>query len=484
MTADRNSAGKTRRSTGKTARPKSSTRRAPARASDKSVATTSVMVSDFAVANPPTIDIPAMICQPEKNFYYWLTSNHATGAGAVVELGTWLGSSTAYLSAGLHGRQMHCYDGFVWSAQYNWKSGIKLESGADFSHIFLDNMKKCGANVVVHQSNIDGFTWDGSPIELLVIDMGKVAGELATLLTIFAPGFVPGQTRISLQDYQYFPGYQISIVMDAIRASVELENVVVAVNSNLQPNTVSFLVTKPIDTAALAEVVDTFKSWSVKRIRSTWARIVEPLPEQARARMAPGLAFFLYDAGHAEAAVEALAETSMDRLMLKRWKRMADNQDFSRRYPELFTSWAEAQTRKVHVVTPSAKAPKPLGAARKVVSVVRQLDPSEQLDGLIAHLAITPQDAAARERLISAAFIARQEQKALDCLIRHDLADLSAPRIESLFKRVYMACKEALNAGDRDRALSCFQTLARADDQHPWVRALRPSLSERAVSAA
>jgi hypothetical protein len=128
---------------------------------------------------------------------------------------------------------------------------------------------------------------------------------------------------------------------------------------------------------------------------------------------------------------------------------------------------------------------KHLNAARNVVSVARQLgDQSELVDGLIALLEITPDDQATRERLCSAALRAHQEQRALDYLARHGHADLSEPRIESLHKRVYKACRNAMRADDCDLALSCFQTLALVDHSHPWVEALRPSLAKKAASGA
>ena len=129
--------------------------------------------------------------------------------------------------------------------------------------------------------------------------------------------------------------------------------------------------------------------------------------------------------------------------------------------------------------------PTHLKAAQKVVGVARQLgESSELVDGLIALLEITPDDKVTRERLVSAALSAGQEQKALDWLARHGHADLTAPRIESLHKRVYKACRNAMSAGDIDLALSCFQTLALVDDKHPWVEALRPVLARKAATTA
>src|SRR5262249_46268038 len=151
-----------------------------------------VVVSDFAASQPPKIDIPAMICQPEKNYYYWLAANHAPGVGDVVEFGTWLGSITAHLSAGLGGRTLHCYDHFIWADHYNPKADVQLEHGEDFTDLFLRNMERYGANVVVHKAKMKDIAWDGGPIELLVLDAPKQASDMARLLGVFGPSLIPG----------------------------------------------------------------------------------------------------------------------------------------------------------------------------------------------------------------------------------------------------------------------------------------------------
>jgi hypothetical protein len=484
---------------------------------ERTTANGAVVASDFAEANPPAIDIPSMICPQERNFYYWIASNHAPGVGAVVEFGTWLGGSTAHLSAGLRGRAMHCYDNFLWYEDDNSKSDVKLKEGDDFFPLFAANIGRYGANVIVHRSTIADFTWEDGPIELLVVDAPKLAADFARLLTVFAPCLIPGQTRIVLQDYQHFPSYQISVVMDAIRASAALEHVVVAVNSNRQPNTVSFLVTSPIDIAAIEDVALGLKTWSSERIHATWSRIMAPLPDQARARMAPGLALFLYDAGHEDEALGVLAETPMDKTMLKRWKRMGELKHAmagirpSDSYPRLYRLMQETRLDPTRAI-PNAKRQENLflavsldrdadprrylaawkqvlaqssprsnaakRAAKRIVSVADEVgEPSDVVDGLIALLEIAPEDRGTRERLASAAIGALPAQKALDCLARHGLADLAAPKIDSLHARVCRACEDAARAGDTGLALSLFRSLERVDDRHARVEALRPSLA-------
>jgi len=129
--------------------------------------------------------------------------------------------------------------------------------------------------------------------------------------------------------------------------------------------------------------------------------------------------------------------------------------------------------------------PEELGAARKVISSANGLqDYSELVEGLIAHLEITPGDTVLGVRLASAALRAGQEERALEYLARHGMADLSLRQVAGLQKRVLRACKNAMRALDFDHALSCFHALELADAKDPAVEDLRPIVAKRAASNA
>jgi tetratricopeptide (TPR) repeat protein len=126
--------------------------------------------------------------------------------------------------------------------------------------------------------------------------------------------------------------------------------------------------------------------------------------------------------------------------------------------------------------------PDNLGAARRVISSARVLkDYSELAEGLIAHLEITPGDTSMGLRLASAALRAGQEERALEYLARHGMADPSARQVVNLRRRVLRACRNALQAFDFDHALSCFRALELASPEDPTVEALRPSLARKAA---
>ena len=129
--------------------------------------------------------------------------------------------------------------------------------------------------------------------------------------------------------------------------------------------------------------------------------------------------------------------------------------------------------------------PSDLGAARRVVGSASALkDHSELVEALIATMDIIPGDKALGQRLAVAALRAGQEERALEYLARHGMADLAVRQIENLQRRVLRACENAARAHDFDHALSCFRALELADGQNPAVEALRPTLAKRAASNA
>ena len=76
------------------------------------------MSAQVGVMERPIVDgppIPAMTTDAERECYYRLAKD-AAGKGAVVELGAWMGASTAYIAAGIRDSgvpvKVHVYDKF------------------------------------------------------------------------------------------------------------------------------------------------------------------------------------------------------------------------------------------------------------------------------------------------------------------------------------------------------------------------------------
>jgi tetratricopeptide (TPR) repeat protein len=129
--------------------------------------------------------------------------------------------------------------------------------------------------------------------------------------------------------------------------------------------------------------------------------------------------------------------------------------------------------------------PANLAAARRVVLAARQLgDYSELVSGLSALLELEPTSTDMAQRLAAAALHSGEEQGALEQLARLGLADLSVRQIAGLHSRVFSACRNAINAADFDRALSCFQILELVDREHSSLEPLRAVVANKAAANA
>lgn len=175
-------------------------------------------VSDFKAAPWRNIDrvemehamsVPTMLSKREQKLYYWLTSHWTQDIGAVVDLGCFVGGSTARLADG-HvdaGKRhwIHAYDRFKaddrTKAQELYRKGIPPFDGTDIYWLARDLLEPWEDRVTLHRGDILTKTWDGSPIELLVMDAAKSTETADGIAERFFPYLIPGQSLVVQQDY-------------------------------------------------------------------------------------------------------------------------------------------------------------------------------------------------------------------------------------------------------------------------------------------
>lgn len=171
--------------------------------------------------------IPSMLDDDTKRYYKWLGSNAYTGAGAAVELGPWLGSSTVALLEGLEtnpafaGRRLQTFDSFVWGQWMTESIFPRLATrdvpapGESFLGLFHHYMgeyrdwvepKACylerhAAQLENHPAAQRRFVWSGEPIELLIYDFGVDVWEIDRVWDLLADSFISGRTVIVLNPY-------------------------------------------------------------------------------------------------------------------------------------------------------------------------------------------------------------------------------------------------------------------------------------------
>src|SRR5690606_1698818 len=133
------------------------------------------------------LDIPAMLTPPERHYIHWHMKNIFTGSGEAVELGSFLGGSTAATLSGLvknsnkkaSQRILKVYDLFEWTlADLNvYKSVFDINAdikvGESFQPLFYKHIHPWTSQVKIFPGDIHNHTWSGEDIEYLFVDLMK-----------------------------------------------------------------------------------------------------------------------------------------------------------------------------------------------------------------------------------------------------------------------------------------------------------------------
>lgn len=151
-----------------------------------------------------------MLDYEDRQYFTWLTGTRYTGVGAVIDLGTWLGSSAACLAEGLRrsGREgrVISFDRFVWETINDSQLGgysLGLSEGDDFMPAARRFLEPFCSRVELRRADLSFYHWDEGPIEILVIDAAKSWKLSHRLLRAFGRALIPGVSRIVFQNFSY-----------------------------------------------------------------------------------------------------------------------------------------------------------------------------------------------------------------------------------------------------------------------------------------
>jgi hypothetical protein len=169
----------------------------------------------------------------ERAFCEWYDRIAYRGAGAVVDLGSWLGSTTVPLARGMTHRsrdlpktRIQAYDRFVWE---EWMTEFAHASGVDPPYLPGDDFRPMlEAALGSYLSTVDVLTadlrterWGGGPIELLVVDAMK-SWELAkNIVQEFYSRLVHGGV-IFHQDFAHYYTPWIHLIGYRLRDCLEV----------------------------------------------------------------------------------------------------------------------------------------------------------------------------------------------------------------------------------------------------------------------
>jgi len=298
---------------------------------------------------PPGADaIPAMTTTAEREAYY-LLARYATQPGSIVEMGAWLGASTAYIAAGIKdsgiARKLHVYDRWVWDPSHarKVKAWVKDHLGAGYRDgpmpdaatmfgTFKANLGPLLDLCEIHRGENSQVFWRSGPIALLVMDAPKRRREIARALGTFGPSIAAG-CKMAWQDFAHFPSYEIVACLHRLSDWI-------AFDEGIAPGTTAvFTIKKPWPTSAVTEAAFSPSAWTHDEILSVWEVYARKLPEAMRARFRCGAALFLCDIGMPTEGRAVLRQILADSApeVLPKWRYLAEHRsNLATRYAPLF----------------------------------------------------------------------------------------------------------------------------------------------------
>ena len=308
-----------------------------------------LLVSDFSdVMLPELPAVPGMTSPAECRYLYWLAASQLTGAGRLVEIGTWLGRSTLHIATGLsrsgHDQHLDCFDGYTWGRSDGRVADLPLKPGDSFQKYFEANISRFSHLVTPHRTRIADIAWSGGPVELLFLDAPKKHSAITRCLEVFGPSLVAGRSIVAMQDYLFFPAYALAVSTYTLRDHLEPIHVVI------DGSTVGFRVTKPIDFSTGKPPGWNFRKWTATEVNAAWDAILAPLPGKARERLEPGRSLHLYDVGAKSAAIEAFRALPMTPFQCERIAHLAKTHHYLG-YPELYSSIGFPGTAKQNLLS-------------------------------------------------------------------------------------------------------------------------------------
>jgi hypothetical protein len=203
----------------------------------------SAVVPDAALA------VPTMLSLRERQLLHWLARHHVTGAGRILDGGSFLGGSTAALASGLAARTEASWDGVIVTHDLFRVEEYTLGSfascfpdttiGASFRPAFDSNVAHWSRHIEVREGDACAWGWSGEPIEILFLDMVKTWPLNDLVLEKYFPFLIPGHSVIIQQDYLWGYAPWIHMTMELMEPSV-------AILDSMPNGSVAYLLTGPV----------------------------------------------------------------------------------------------------------------------------------------------------------------------------------------------------------------------------------------------
>lgn len=290
--------------------------------------------------------IPAMTTDAERECYYRL-AKEAAPKGEIVELGAWLGASTAYIAAGVRDSgaetKVKVFDKFQTRPGhkrkveefYSKRTMAQCPLGPAIVE-FQQNLGPLMRYVEWHQGKIENEIkreWADNSISLLVSDAPKRVPQISPVLTALRKALQPGAI-MAWQDFCHFPSYEIPACLYRIREHLEFVEAIVP------GTTLVFRVKSQWNRSEVAMAALDLGTWTHDEIVRAWAHwIGKAVPPEKAGLFSCGAAMFLCDIGLPEEGAEWLRSVyeSNGPQIVKKWRYLREARpDFLIRYAPLF----------------------------------------------------------------------------------------------------------------------------------------------------
>jgi hypothetical protein len=286
--------------------------------------------------------IPAMTTDAERDCYYRL-AKEAAPKGTIIELGAWMGASTAYIAAGIRDsgvdRKALVFDKFQSKPghirkvkEFYSKRGIDKAPVGPCLHTFEQNLGGLMKFVEPRQGQIEKTIqqpWAKDSVSLLVTDAPKRVPQISPVLTALKDAMQVGSI-MAWQDFCHFPSYEIPACLYRIRHHLEFVEAVVP-GTTLVFRVKSKWAADEVSLEALAQ-----SKWTPAEIIGAWIYWAPFIAPEKFELFQCGAAMFLCDIGYPKEAVDLL-DTIARAPTLKKWRYLKDARpDFVTRYKPLF----------------------------------------------------------------------------------------------------------------------------------------------------
>lgn len=175
-------------------------------------------------------DVVGMIVEQECAWFRSYAAGIYSGAGAIVDLGCFVGLTTISLAQGLRANRtaktakIHAYDRFLWEDWMKcwWETkGLPPPELVDNSFLpeFLKRTLPWKDQIIVHQEDLGVCPWDNGSIEFLLVDAMKSSDLAESITRKFFSFLIPGKSYVAHQDFAHFWTSWIHLLQFRLRDS-------------------------------------------------------------------------------------------------------------------------------------------------------------------------------------------------------------------------------------------------------------------------